>query len=147
MSINYLAIVPEIKPEKLKEILDILPEPKSIEIQLNENFDYSFLKDQLGFIGDLEFQISAPAGIKLRNPTKEKILDIYTNNIYTKESYDGKKVNLKEINWFFAEPYLDITLTPFKININYKGKQPDLVSKLLDYLSESDENINIQSSL
>lgn len=148
---NYVEVAQLMNPKDLETILELIPiEPNSVKVSLYGAIDYSSVTNQIKSSEGLEIYSHGGLPFKLRAPTKDKILTIYrkqfgldVNRIRYDEVYNKQAViKFNEAYWY--KDNVAIALTPYNIKVEYKGKEPDYVSKIRDAVSERNVNLKIE---
>lgn len=138
-------------PNDLETILNLIPiEPNSVKVSLYGAIDYSSIFNQIKSSERLEIYTRGGLPFKLRAPTKDKILTIYRKQfildgsqvIYDELEKKQAVIKFNEAYWY--KDNVAIALTPYNIKVEYKGKEPDYVSKIRDAVSEKNVNLKIE---
>lgn len=152
-------------PETLEKILGYLPEPTSVEVRLFGEFDYSDIARQFQGVSEgLEVETPGDLVFRLKNPSKEKVLDMYRKSrlpieegsrayppeLDKKEEIEAwthkqvleyaklqNRVALHRISWHLDG--VQIELTPYKMKIEYSGQEPEYISRMRKELAPQTE--------
>lgn len=148
MNTLYVQSIPQISLEGMEKVLKHLPEPNSVHVSLTGKFDYSSLYSQAQEVNpDIKIGGGGGSHFLLENPSKEKILNIYKKSgvlaeeTSTQESYEDRRISFHNASWSLddevhTEP-VQIELTSYEVNVNYKGKEPAYISQMRQDLAET----------
>jgi hypothetical protein len=172
MTINDIVECSEISIIDLEKILEHLPEPNSMEVNLFGEFDYSDISRQTNeVVQGAELIDGTNIQCHLKNPSKKLLLDIYKasyemrnkktdeephkvnfNNPsdsdrekileHMKNKARQKRIDLEKASWYLPSN-VRVELTRYKVSISYSGKQPDYISKIRKHLEQN----NIDSEI
>lgn len=141
-------------PKNLEKILKHLPSPKHVEVALAGCFDYSDINKQVAsVIPSLKLQVDTELYFKLKNPSKEKIIDIYKKQYELRysettsgrfERMNSKRINLDKISWYLRND-IRIELTPCGIKVEYIGREPKYVSRMRKDLANTGIELEIKA--
>lgn len=150
-----IQIIPRITPEDLEKILKHLPEPSYAEFDLFGNFDYSniFVQAEKVMPG-LKLESRGRLSCRLKDHSKEKILDIYKKSYKsekeeTEVDINPRNISLHKIGWYLGDYMIDdnkvqIELTPWEVNIKYNGQEPKYISQMRKELSKTRVRLKIE---
>jgi len=156
-SLNFLMEVPKMLVSELEKILNILPNPKYIEVRLSGNYsNYSHLiKDLEGILPNIEIS-PVELRLEIKNINKDQILKLYKRNLEREKNFykniekkilqeekriEMGSINLNEINWY--EKNYKIKLSPYNLEINYQVEEPEIISNLKRALKEFNTKIEL----
>lgn len=148
---DYVEVAQRMNPKDLETILELIPiEPNSVKVSLYGAIDYSSIFTQIKSSEGLEIYSHGGLPFELRAPTKDKILSIYRkqfvldgSQIISDEVHNKQAViKFNEAYWYKDD--VAITLTPYNIEVKYKGKEPDYISKIRRAVSERGVNLKIE---
>lgn len=121
--------------EEFETVLKYLPQPFYAELKTAPNRDYSGLEGQIRkIIGDTTQHKLNNIGFTIREPSKELLLNI------KRDKKSGLSIERVVCH---SEDFVEAELTGYKVNISYKGKEPDYVSKIRQELTNSGVEINV----
>ena len=123
---KYTQLSKSLEPENFKKILEIMPEPSSVVLETENHVNCRHLIEH---ISDVEAVSSDFFEFNLENPTKEKIMDIYS-----RQRFQNKKTHIKRISWHSLHPDSSVTVTPESIHVKFLEQKPDYISQLIKLL-------------
>ncbi|MBI2579092.1 MAG: hypothetical protein HYW26_05250 [Candidatus Aenigmarchaeota archaeon] len=138
---NYMRVTPPASPVIIRTILQVLPEPSSVEVHLSGNLDYSSISKQVGEILP-GVEIYKGHDFYLKDPEKETIFDIFlpSSGSANAERHSVRGIQLIKATWYIPDlmaydlrhpSSAHIELTPYELSISYNSPMPDYVSKLV----------------
>ncbi len=139
-----MLIVPQLPEKVFRKIVEILPTPSSVEVELFGNFDYTPIYKQVRqLLPEAELDWQGGHVYHLKNPQKEIILKLYQAPVPSQKeptSQSGrlsgaveKSVSIKKIEWWLEDA--NIRLTPWELEIEYTGKEPGYVAELREAIA------------
>lgn len=135
-------LLPPLDIKYLETMLDALPEPSSVEIDINGNVSrvfpnlYELLGDAFGFSNRLEYRGDLSLGIyAIKNATKEEVRGLLRDEAKRREETRGNPKRLPypvlhKARWKLEGGKVNIELNPFGMIIEYSGEEPPYVAEL-----------------
>lgn len=142
-----IEIIPRINPGNLSKILESLPEPTSLDVFVCGSLDYDPFSAQIN--SSIKFKNPNSNNMLLlgiENPTKERLLEIHKAD-YEFEGKPSSSVNYHARIGFFEAMFYDemtqIKITPWRVNIDYRGLEPESVKKVREAVNGLDIPLTI----
>jgi len=164
-----ISVVPEMSVKDLEKVLKHLPKPTVAEVALYGGFDYSSISEQANkLIPGIDITDGGGLIFRLRDPTNDKIIDIYKRSTGQKEAESGQmtvsiigsagaketrkarpaiplRIDLHKVEWYLGNR-VEIELTPWEVNVKYSGKEPSYITQLRHELSGSKVRFGIEAN-
>ncbi|HLC55732.1 MAG TPA: hypothetical protein VJJ23_00670 [Candidatus Nanoarchaeia archaeon] len=142
-----ITVVPEMDPSNLEKILEVLPEPQSMEVYLFGEFDYTSVARQAEHIVPGLKIYGQGILFEVEKPSKETVLELYK---ISQKAKDGTKdmrqrrIDLAKLEWYL-DKHVHIELTPTHLDVTYSGKEPGYVTFLRNVLVHTGIRLKIEN--